>query len=103
MAWFKKTRKPIAPSAEKASRVPEGLWVKCPGCAQIIYNKDLTTNLNVSPKCANNFRLSGVEHLGSIFDGDRAQYDYGLSSTDPLSFVDTKGHTDRLKASEKAT
>jgi acetyl-CoA carboxylase beta subunit len=37
MAWFKKARKPItAAPKEKASRVPEGLWVKCPGCAQII-------------------------------------------------------------------
>ena len=36
MAWFKKTRKPMAaPAKEKASRVPEGLWVKCPGCAQV--------------------------------------------------------------------
>ena len=50
MAWFKKTRKPIASqTAEKPSRVPEGLWVKCPGCAQLIYNKDLETSLNVCP------------------------------------------------------
>ena len=41
MAWFKKARKPLATAAEKASRVPEGLWVKCPGCSQAIYNKDL--------------------------------------------------------------
>ena len=52
MAWFKKTRKPIALDDGKTSRVPEGLWVKCPGCSQIIYNKDLATNLNVCPKCA---------------------------------------------------
>ena len=45
MAWFKKARKPIAPAKDKASRVPEGLWVKCPECSQIIYNKDLATNL----------------------------------------------------------
>jgi acetyl-CoA carboxylase carboxyl transferase subunit beta len=49
MAWFKKARKPIAPSDGKASRVPEGLWVKCPGCSQVIYNKDLAANLNVCP------------------------------------------------------
>ena len=43
MAWFKKTRKPIA-AKEQPSRVPEGLWVKCPGCSQAIYNKELATN-----------------------------------------------------------
>ena len=46
MAWFKKARKPIA-AQDKASRVPEGLWVKCPECDTIIYNKDLVTNLHV--------------------------------------------------------
>ena len=64
MAWFKKTRKRIASStAEKPSRVPEGLWVKCPGCAQVIYNKDLEANLNVCPKCAHHFRISAAERL----------------------------------------
>ena len=51
MAWFKRTRKPIAPP-EKASRVPEGLWVKCPECGQAIYSKDLVANLHVCPKCS---------------------------------------------------
>ncbi|PYR44895.1 MAG: acetyl-CoA carboxylase carboxyl transferase subunit beta, partial [Acidobacteria bacterium] len=93
MPWFKKTRKPIA-GKEKASRVPEGLWVKCPGCAP---------NLNVCPKCAHHFRLSAVERLRSLFDGDWAEFDRGLSSTDPLSFVDTKAYKDRLQASQEAT
>ena len=71
MAWFKKTRKPIAaPAKEKPSRVPEGLWVKCPGCSQIIYNKDLATNLNVCPKCAHHFRINATERLRMLFDGD---------------------------------
>ncbi len=69
MAWFKKTRKPIASStAEKPSRVPEGLWVKCPGCTQLIYNKDLETSLNVCPKCGHHFRISAAERLASLFD-----------------------------------
>ena len=46
MAWFKKQRKPIEPP-DKQSRVPEGLWVKCPSCAQVIYNKDLVASLSV--------------------------------------------------------
>ena len=41
MAWFKKTRKPIEAPTDKASRVPEGLWVKCPSCGKAIYNKEL--------------------------------------------------------------
>ncbi len=50
MAWFKKTRKPIDSDRKSRSRVPEGLWVKCPGCAQAIYNKDLAANLQRLPQ-----------------------------------------------------
>ena len=105
MAWFKKTRKPLtAPAKDKASRVPEGLWVKCPDCAQIIYNKDLTTNLNVCPKCAHHFRIGAAERLRTLFDGGVwVEHDKGLVSTDPLHFTDTKPYTNRLKASMETT
>jgi acetyl-CoA carboxylase carboxyl transferase subunit beta len=103
MAWFKKARKPIAPSDGKASRVPEGLWVKCPGCSQAIYNKDLAANLNVCPKCAHHFRLSAVERLRMLFDGEWTEHDSSLTSTDPLNFTDTKAYKARLEAGAAAT
>jgi acetyl-CoA carboxylase carboxyl transferase subunit beta len=104
MAWFTKARKPIAPTTEKASRVPEGLWVKCPGCAQIIYNKDLALNLNVCPKCAHHFRVNATERLRMLFDGESwVEHDPGLVSTDPLEFTDTKPYKARLEASIAAT
>ena len=49
MAWFKKARKPIAAAKDKSSRVPEGLWVKCAGCSQAIYHKELATTLTCAP------------------------------------------------------
>jgi acetyl-CoA carboxylase carboxyl transferase subunit beta len=103
MAWFKKVRKPIEAPPDKASRVPEGLWVKCPSCAQIIYNKDLTATLNVCPKCAHHFRLGATERLRMLFDGEWQEYDTGLQSTDPLGFVDTKPYRQRLESSIAAT
>src|SRR3989442_11345941 len=104
MSWFKKDRKPIAPSADKASRVPEGLWVKCPGCTHIIYNKDLATNLNVCPKCAHHFRISAAGRLRALFDeGHWTEHDQGLMSNDPLQFTDTKPYRDRLRDTRKNT
>jgi len=103
MAWFKKARKPIAPSDGKASRVPEGLWVKCPGCSQAIYHKDLAANLNVCPTCAHHFRLSAAERLRMLFDGDWIEHDRSLTSTDPLNFTDTKAYKARLQAGAAAT
>jgi acetyl-CoA carboxylase carboxyl transferase subunit beta len=105
MAWFKKTRKPIASStAEKPSRVPEGLWIKCPGCAQLIYKNDLEGNLNVCPKCSHHFRISARERLQSLFDGGRfSEHFPNLVSTDPLKFTDTKPYKDRLQKTIEAT
>src|SRR5215813_7906926 len=105
MAWFKKTKKPIATKAkEKASRVPEGLWVKCPDCAQAIYNKDLATNQNVCPKCAHHFRIGAAERLRLLFDGGVWQeHDKNLVSTDPLQFADTKPYKQRLASTIEQT
>jgi acetyl-CoA carboxylase carboxyl transferase subunit beta len=103
MAWFKKARKPIAPAKDKASRVPEGLWVKCPECSQIIYNKDLASNLSVCPKCAHHFRIPSAERLKTLFDGEWVEHDANLTSTDPLNFTDTKPYKARLEASMAAT
>ena len=103
MPWFKKARKPIAPAKAKSSRVPEGLWVKCPDCAQVLYNKDLTTNLNVCPKCAHHFRINASERLRMLLDGAWEEHDPDLVSTDPLGFTDTKPYKDRLKASVIST
>jgi acetyl-CoA carboxylase carboxyl transferase subunit beta len=102
VAWFKKTRKPMD-SPDKASRVPEGLWVKCPACSRAIYNKDLVANLQVCPKCAHHFRMTATERLKMFFDGGVfTEHDPGLRSIDPLNFTDTKAYKDRLAAAVRA-
>ncbi|HEY3382746.1 MAG TPA: acetyl-CoA carboxylase, carboxyltransferase subunit beta [Vicinamibacterales bacterium] len=102
MAWFKKTRKPMAPS-DKASRVPEGLYVKCPDCTQLIYSKDLAANLAVCPRCAHHFKMSATERLQMMFDDAFVVHDPDLISTDPLQFTDTKPYKSRLEASIAST
>jgi acetyl-CoA carboxylase carboxyl transferase subunit beta len=102
MAWFKKTRKPIA-APEKASRVPEGLWVKCPSCGRVIYNKELVQNQQVCPQCAHHFRVNAADRLKILFDaGAWTEHDPGLRSTDPLEFKDNKRYRDRLASAIKS-
>jgi acetyl-CoA carboxylase carboxyl transferase subunit beta len=102
MAWFKKTRKPLKTGG--ARNMPEGLWVKCPGCREVIYNKDLADSIQVCPKCAHHFRLSAAERLKMLFDDATwIEHDADLRSTDPLTFADTKAYKDRLAATQKAT
>ena len=104
MAWFKKVRTSITSStAEKPSRVPEGLWIKCPACAQLIYKKDLEKNLHVCPKCAHHFRISAAERLRTLLDKEWTEHYPALHSNDPLHFTDTKSYRDRLRLTKKHT
>ncbi len=105
MAWFKKARKPKASSTvDNPSRVPEGLWVKCPDCGQVLYNKDLEKNLSVCSKCAHHFRLTARERLRTLLDEPEWTEHYAnLTSTDPLRFTDTKPYRDRLVKAMAAT
>jgi len=103
MAWFKKTRQPIA-APDKASRVPEGLWVKCPECGAVLYTRDLPKSLGVCTKCTYHFRLTARERLLYLFDGEHwVEQDANLRSNDPLQFTDTKPYRDRLTTSRTAT
>ena len=67
--WFKKEKPPKEPRENRPSKVPEGLWVKCDGCRQILYNKELARSFKICPKCGFHFRLSAPERLRMLFDG----------------------------------
>jgi acetyl-CoA carboxylase carboxyl transferase subunit beta len=96
MAWFRREHTPLPPR-EQESRVPEGLYVKCSSCKEIIYRKEVVQNLSVCPKCSFHFRLSARERLDLISDRGWEEFDAGLVSTDPLAFRDTKAYAARLK------
>jgi acetyl-CoA carboxylase carboxyl transferase subunit beta len=103
MAWFRKVREPKEPRGDRASKVPEGLWVKCDNCRQILYNKELARNFKICPKCGFHFRLSAPERLRMLFDGgEYRELDGNLRSTDPLRFRDSKRYRDRLKQAQES-
>jgi acetyl-CoA carboxylase carboxyl transferase subunit beta len=96
MAWFRREQTPIEPSQQE-SRVPEGLWVKCGSCKEIIYRKEVVRNLSVCPKCDFHFRISARERLEMLFDSAWEEFDQRLVSADPLKFQDTKAYAARLR------
>ncbi|PYV42357.1 MAG: acetyl-CoA carboxylase carboxyl transferase subunit beta [Acidobacteria bacterium] len=103
MTWFKKEKTPIIQLGDRTVRT-EGLWIKCEQCKQIIWKKDLETNLNVCPTCSFHFKISAKERLEQLFDGGEfKEYDKELHSTDPLHFVDKKPYKGRLKEMHSAT
>ena len=96
MAWFRREQTPLEPSQQE-SRVPEGLWVKCGSCKEIIYRKEVVRNLSVCPKCDFHFRISARERLEMLFDSAWEEFDQRLVSADPLKFEDTKAYAARLR------
>jgi len=103
MTWFKRESSELDASGEKRVRT-EGLWEKCEGCRQIIWKKDLDTNLNVCPKCERHFRLDARSRLAILLDNSEwEESDTNLSSTDPLKFVDVKAYKDRLSKAQAET
>jgi len=103
MAWFKRESGELDPSGEKKIRT-EGLWVKCEGCRQIIWKKDLEDNLNVCPKCGKHFRIDARARLAQLFDdGQYEVFSGNLVSTDPLKFVDLKPYSERLQRAQEET
>ena len=103
MAWFKREGGELEPTGEKRVRT-EGLWVKCEGCRQIIWKKDLEANWNVCPRCDRHFRIDARTRLALLLDDDKYEVeDAGLASTDPLRFVDVRSYAERLKRTQSET
>jgi acetyl-CoA carboxylase carboxyl transferase subunit beta len=103
MAWFKRESGDLESSGEKRVKT-EGLWVKCEGCRQIIWKKDLEDNLNVCPKCDKHFRIDARTRLAQLLDDNQYEtFDGNIASTDPLKFVDLKPYSSRLKQAQEDT
>ena len=103
MAWFRKERpEKVSPDApDKKVKVPEGLWIKCDNCKEIIYRKEVDKNYKVCPKCDYHFRISASERLPYLVDeGSFLEVEDGLSPKDFLGFKDYK---DKLKSNRKKT
>ena len=101
MAWFRKEKKPKE-AVEKQVAIPEGLWVRCDECKEIVYRKEVEANLNVCPKCGHHFRLTARERFDMLFDeGSSKEFATNIRSGDPLEFRDTKRYRDRLRVYEQ--
>jgi acetyl-CoA carboxylase carboxyl transferase subunit beta len=103
MVWFKRDKKSIeqtTPPEERRVRT-EGLWSKCESCRTIVFRKDLEANLYVCPKCQFHFKMNAKQRLEMLLDSRWTEHDAGMTSTDPLKFVDTKPYAARLKEARK--
>ncbi len=84
--------------------VPEGLWLRCPGCGETIYRKEADRLLGVCPHCDHHFYVTASQRIAQVLDeGTFEEWMADLEPSDPLEFKDQKSYRDRLKAEQKRT
>ena len=102
MALFGKPKYTIVRLKKK--EIPDGLWTKCEGCSETLYNKTLEENFKVCPKCDYHCVLGAYERIGMLLDKDSFQeFDKDMESVDPLDFKGPKTYKDKIAADQKAT
>ncbi len=77
------------------------LWRQCFQCRELVYTRDLHSNLSVCPKCQYHFRIGALERIQQLTEGSFKEIDASLSSTDPLKFFDTDSYSHRLEEASR--
>lgn len=102
--WITNIIKPKIKGNGRRAKTPEGLWVRCDPCGKVLFQNELTRNLDVCPYCQHHFRVSGSRRIEITLDKEgRQELFAGLHSSDPLRFKDIKRYRDRVRDAQKST
>jgi acetyl-CoA carboxylase carboxyl transferase subunit beta len=105
MSWLEKLLPPrIKRSNAAGKKIPEGLWVKCPSCASVLYGADLDANLGVCPKCDHHLRVNARKRIDALLDSEgRFEIGQEIIPVDSLKFKDSRKYTERLQEAMEQT
>jgi acetyl-CoA carboxylase carboxyl transferase subunit beta len=103
MSWLQRDRKGLKAQTKQTRReIPDGLWLKCPSCGEILFRQELEKNLWVCGKCQNHFRVGADVYLDFLLDeGTFRETHRGITSLDPLDFkVGGDRYVDKLRQAQ---
>lgn len=104
MSWFKKIMPSRIKTARRKRSVREGVWLKCAGCAAVLYRREVERQLWVCPQCGHHMPMRARDRLQRFLDpGSWRELAGTLEPKDPLRFRDTKRYRDRLEQAQKTT
>src|SRR5215510_14968490 len=107
MSWLKREPSGIKPRTKRERRkdVPEGLWTKCEGCGEALFQTVLEENAWTCPHCNHHFRVPARTYLQFLVDPDSFEERFAdLESGDPLEFRDAKmRYPERVALAQKET
>jgi acetyl-CoA carboxylase carboxyl transferase subunit beta len=102
LEWFSSQQTGAKSARSERLDIPGDLWIKCPSCGSVLYNKELEGNLKVCLSCSYHFRLSAAERIGLTVDENSfKEFNESITSKDFLNFTDLKPYKDRIKESEE--
>jgi acetyl-CoA carboxylase carboxyl transferase subunit beta len=85
-------------------KIPDGLWVKCPGCAKTVFKRLVEERLDTCPECNHHFPMASARRVEVLIDaGTWQEWDAGMTSGDPLGFIDTKPYVERISQAQSKT
>ena len=103
MAIFGKPKYKVV-KVSKRKGVPDGTWLKCEGCGEMIYKKNLDENFRVCPKCNYHFVLGAYERISMFLDeGSFEEFEKGMKPKDFLKFKGPKSYVEKLEKDSAAT
>lgn len=86
--WFKKK---VQAKPDEKLVLPEGIWVKCENCGEILYRSELEKNIWICPKCNFHFRISSHDYIALLLDDSKLEeLDPDIEPSDPLDFPEYK-------------
>jgi len=105
MNWITNSVLPRIKALVQPKEVPENFWVKCRGCNEMLFHRQLEENLQVCPRCDYHMPLTCKNRLKALFDGgyyEEIAINDG-TALDPLKFRDKRKYLDRIREARSKT
>ena len=100
--WFRRKSEKIKTFDKR--EIAEGMWLKCPGCSEVVYRKALQEQNYVCIGCAHHFRITSSDYINLLVDDiEYEEFCSNIVSVDPLEFIGTKKYSDQLIAAKEKT
>jgi acetyl-CoA carboxylase carboxyl transferase subunit beta len=101
MSWLRKPEV-ARPSLPRLRETPDGVWMKCSACGEILYRKEVERTLWTCGRCGAHFRIAAADYIALFCDdGSFQELFTEVRSLDPLRFRDARGrYSDRLREAQ---
>lgn len=97
-------RKKSVKASSRKKEMPDGLWLKCPSCSEIVFKREIDAGGGICPKCAYHFRVGRQQRIEQLLDaGSFEEWDTEMESVDTLKFTGTASYEDKIKQNQEKT